>query len=110
MRVSNRKDSENKAKGTPCDDQHGENDDEGGERINVVAVSVVKKQPGGNNLIRFIFVDNPQINWLTGRLWEGGPDLEVGNENRAATSAARTRARSCPRRREEGHRLSTASA
>ena len=39
--VSNRKDSENKVKSTPDNDQHGENDDEGGERINVVAVRVV---------------------------------------------------------------------
>jgi hypothetical protein len=41
VRVSNRKDSVNNLKGTPCDDQHGENDDEEGERINVVGVGVV---------------------------------------------------------------------
>ena len=39
--------AETKMGHTPCDDQHGENDGEEGEGINVVAVQVVWEQPRG---------------------------------------------------------------
>lgn len=42
-----------RVRSTPCYDQHGENDDEGGEGINVVAVQVVWEQPRGKSNLSY---------------------------------------------------------